>query len=106
MPAECSDGRLVPFPLNRHERWVVHAVLLDHVELAVSAGVGPDELACELGVLEALEAGDSAFTVPELDRVRHEVAAYARALDTPDRDRETAAALVERLDGRLAKQPA
>lgn len=106
MSAECSDARLVPLPLDREERWIVHTVLLDYVELAAAAGAEATELACELGVLQALEDGDSAFTVHELDRVRHEVAAYSRALDTPDRDRETARALVDRLDGLLAKRAA
>lgn len=106
MAAECSDARLVPFPLSRQQRWVVHAVLLNHVELASSAGTEPAELACELGILEALEAGDSAFTVSELDRIRHEVAAHARALDTPERDHDVAESLVTRIDGLLAQQPA
>lgn len=106
MSAECSDSRLVPVPLSREERWVVHTVLLDYVELASGAGAEPTELACELGVLEALEDGDSAFTVHELDRIRHEVAAYARALDTPERDRTAAGPLVDRLDGLLAQRAA
>lgn len=106
MAAECSDARLVPLPMTIEQRWVVHAVLLDYVELAADAGAAPEELTCELDVLEALEAGDSAFTVHELDRVRHEVAAYARASDTPERDRDTAGELVDRLDHLLATQPA
>lgn len=106
MAAECSDSWLVPVSLSREQQWVVHAVLPDHVELAASAGTEPDELGCELGVLEALENGDSAFTLDELNRIRHELAAYARALDTPTRDRAVAEDLVEHLDGELTEQPA
>ncbi|MDZ7701999.1 MAG: hypothetical protein U5J98_07970 [Halobacteriales archaeon] len=106
MSVECESGRLVPLPLDREERWIVHSVLLDFVELASAAGTDAPDLSCELAVLEALEDGDSAFTVGELERVRYELAACARALDSPERDRSTAEALVERLDDRLARQPA
>lgn len=106
MSAECADGRLVPLPLDREERWVVHAVLLDYVETATMTGTDASALGCELSALWALENGDSAFTVDELDRIRHEVAAHGRAHDTPDRDRGIAQALVDRLDDRLATQPA
>lgn len=97
MSGDCAPGRLVPLPLDREERWIVHSVLLDYVELAGAAGAEAPDLACELAVLEAIEDGDSAFTAGELDRVRSELAAYARALDSPERDRATAEALVERL---------
>lgn len=106
MSAECVDGHLVPLPLDREARWVVHKVFLDHVELASAAGVDSDELRCELGILEALEHGDSAFTVHELDRIRHEVAAYGRAFDSPKRDREVADGIVDLIETRIARQPA
>lgn len=106
MTTGCSDARLIPLALSREQRWIVHAVLLEHVELARSVGTAPGELSCELGVLEALEAGDSAFTVDELDRVRHELASYVRAADTPDRDRPVARDMVDRLDGVLAARVA
>lgn len=106
MSADCADGRLVPLPLDREERWVLHSVLLDYVETAAATGMDADALCCELSVLEALENDDSAFTVEELDRVRHEVAAYGRALDTPERDREVARSIVDRLDDRLAVRSA
>lgn len=105
MPSECTGGRLVPFPLDRAERWIVHAVLLDYVELAAARGAGPDDLGCELDVLEALEAGDSAFTAPELDRIRFRLAAYARAVDRPDRDRAMARDVVERLETQHLQLP-
>lgn len=106
MSAECADGRLVPLPIDREERWVIHAVLLNYVELASSAGLEADELTCELGVLEVLENGDSAFTVHELDRIRHEVAAHARALDSAERDRAVADGIVDSIDDKIARQPA
>ncbi len=106
MSADCATGRLVPLPLDREERWVVHHVLLNYVELASAAGTEQRRLSCELGMLEALEEGDSAFTATELERLRHELAAYSRALDSPERDRTVAKAIIERLDEGTARQPA
>ena len=99
MSAECADSNLVPLPLTREEQWIVHAVLLDYVELAATAGADAADLSCELGVLAAIEEGELAFCPDELDRIRHEIAAASRALDTPERDREVAEDLVRRLDG-------
>lgn len=104
--SECTGGRLVPLPLDREERWVMHSVLLDHVELASANGAAPADVRCELDVLEALENGDSAFTTTELDRIRLRIAAYARAFDSPDRDRAVARAIVDRLQSRHPMLPA
>lgn len=105
MPSECTGGRLVPLPLDREERWIVHSVLLDYVELASSRGAAPEDLRGELDVLEALERGDSAFTEAELDRIRIRLAATTRAFDSPDRDRAGARAILDRLGSEPPQLP-
>jgi hypothetical protein len=65
--------------LSREEAWVLHAVVLDHVERVVAAGGSPDR---SLTILDRIESRDPLDTA-DYDIVCEALSSY----DAPDRDR-------------------
>ncbi|APW96438.1 hypothetical protein CHINAEXTREME_01065 [Halobiforma lacisalsi AJ5] len=88
--------------LSREERWVVHSLLADRIDEAVADdSESPPEWALE--AIEAVEAdGSDAFTDRQLRRLRDDVDAYLEDSETPQRDVEHGAAVLERVESALA----
>jgi len=78
--------------LSREEAWVLHAVVLDHVERLVTVDRSPE---CGLTILDRIEACES-LDRAERDFVREALSAY----DAPDRDREPVASIRTALSAR------
>lgn len=81
------------------EQWALHGAVLDYVECALEDEAGPGP-AVELAVLEKIETGEFRFTAFEYERLCVLLDEYAVSEDTPDVDREPAAAVVETLTRR------
>jgi hypothetical protein len=78
------------------EQWALHSAVLDYLECALEEEVGSAP-AVELTILEKVESGEFRFTAFEYERLCVLLDDYATSDDTPDVDREPAAAVVERL---------
>ena len=102
MPISDPTGSTV-VELSRAEQWVVHHVLLDSIGLADGAtdDRDPDDetLSRNLAVIEKLEAGDFEFTPAELSLLKRACGNHA-AQTGAVADRNLAAAVAQRIDGR------
>ena len=78
------------------EQWALHSAVLDYLECALEDEAAPDP-AVELAILEKIESGAYRFTAFEYERLCVLLDEYASSDDTPDVDREPAAAVVETL---------
>ncbi|MXR19269.1 DUF7853 family protein [Halobacterium bonnevillei] len=78
------------------EQWALHSAVLDSLECALDAETGP-EPAVALAILEKAESDAFRFTAFEYERICVRLDDYASSDDTPNVDREPAAAIVERL---------
>ncbi|EMA38327.1 DUF7853 family protein [Halobiforma nitratireducens] len=86
--------------LSREERWVVHQLLASRIDDAVDDSETPAEWAVEaLGTVE--NDGPNAFTERQLRRLRDDVDDYLDDAETPDRDIDPGAAVLERLESVL-----
>lgn len=87
--------------LSREERWVVHHLLADRIDEAADDSESPPEWALE--AIETVEAdGPDAFTDRQIRRLREELDAYLEDSETPQRDVEHGATVLERVESALA----
>ncbi|WP_226480825.1 hypothetical protein [Natrinema amylolyticum] len=84
--------------LSRDERWVVHHVLANRFDEALDADERPAEWVLE--AIETLEAdGDTdRLTAAQADYIYDALAAYVDHEETPDRDIDHGAAVLESLE--------
>lgn len=88
------------FVLSHEERWLLHHLLVDRLELAARSPDADRPPADVYRLFEKLEAGSHRFTPAERRRLRTELARYAEARDTPERDRPVA----RRLEARFRRK--
>lgn len=84
--------------LSRAQRWVLHHVLLDRIELEAAAPAATEPLSpATRRAFKKLDDGCTRFTRRERRRLRDEVCRYAAATATPERDRPVAERVGEKL---------
>lgn len=83
--------------LSREEQWLLHHVMVDRMELEARSPEADPPSVDVYRIFDKLEAGTHWFTRRECRRLRDELEGYVGARDTPERDRPTARAILDRL---------
>jgi hypothetical protein len=95
-PMTPTHNRSAAFDLSREEAWVLHTALTSAVDRALDADEAPRYAR---SLVLRVEAGEPTFDTEALRFLADALAAYLE--DAPDRDRETAARLLDRVRGEL-----
>lgn len=100
MSIETNPTPTAEFEFTLEEQWAIHQAFLDYVEVAVRDDTNLKDPAVEITILGKIEAGDMSFTPFELDRIRYECEHHIESVESPERDREPAESVIEKIDRR------
>jgi hypothetical protein len=95
-----SSALTSEFEFTLKEQWAIHQAFLDYVETATRDETDLPHPTVELTILEKIENGDISFSAFEVDRLRYECDHHRRSDYAPDRDREPAQSVVDKIDSR------
>lgn len=98
MSVKTTRTPVIDLDLTLEEQWTVHQAFLDYVEIAVEDDTDLPRPTVELTILEKIEDGEFVFTVFELDRLRYECDHHATSEYAPERNREPARSVVQKID--------
>lgn len=100
MSVETSSAPASEFEFTLKEQWAISQAFLDYIEVATRDDTDLPQPIVEITILEKIEDGDFSFTTFEVDRLRYECAHHATSEHAPERDREPARSVVEKIDSR------
>lgn len=103
MPESQSSPSAVSLSLPLEEQWTLHHVLLDRIEREAEAPSNVDSPPVEAyRAFETLDAGETDFTVAQLEAIRTVPAAYHHAPEW-ERDRPRIERLLHRVSDRIER---
>lgn len=100
MSTESNTAPTADFEFSLEEQWAIHQAFLDYIEVAVRDDTNLKDPAVEITILEKLEQGEMSFTSFELDRIRYECQHHIESVESPERDRDPAQSVIEKIDDR------
>lgn len=116
MSTSASASTTDALNLERAEQWVLHHVMVEHVDQAYDESTSPPWWA--VSVVGKLETGGAAGPTPgtgvtlddrlttfEAWRIRHALEEYVDDADVPEADADLARGIVEALDAKFERAP-